>query len=176
MIFLKKFLISLSIILALLFIEKDKIVIPKESIRIRVIANSNSEYDQKVKMDVRDILENELYYILKDKKKLSDARLAISSELPKIDSQIANYLKTNKYSEGYNINFGYNYFPEKEYKGIKYKEGIYESLLITLGEGKGKNWWCVMFPPFCLIEAKESDTSEVEYRWAIKDLINKYLK
>lgn len=66
-----------------------------------------------------------------------------------------------------------NYFPEKEYKGVKYDEGYYESLVITLGEGKGKNWWCVLFPPLCLVEAEESD--KVEYKFFIKELIDKYL-
>ena len=54
-------------------------------------------------------------------------------------------------------------------KGIEYDEGYYESLLITLGEGKGDNWWCVLFPPLCLIEAEES--TEVEYKSFIKEII-----
>ena len=74
---------------------------------------------------------------------------------------------------GYDINFGYNYFPEKEYKGVKYNEGYYESLLVTLGEGKGDNWWCVLFPPLCLIEADES--SDVEYRSIIEEILEKYI-
>ena len=63
--------------------------------------------------------------------------------------------------------------PEKEYKGVKYKEGYYESWVITLGEGEGNNWWCVLFPPLCLVEAEEAD--EVEYKFFIKELIDKYL-
>ena len=66
-----------------------------------------------------------------------------------------------------------NYFPEKEYKGTIYEEGEYESLLITLGSGEGNNWWCVLFPPLCLIEAEESE--EVEYSFFIKELFEKYL-
>ena len=53
---------------------------------------------------------------------------------------------------------------------------MYESVVVTLGDGKGDNWWCVMFPPFCLIEAHDNNTTEIEYRWLIKDLINKYFK
>jgi len=61
----------------------------------------------------------------------------------------------------------------KEFNGITYEEGMYESLLVTLGEGKGDNWWCVLFPPLCLLEAEESD--EVEYKFFIQELIEKYL-
>ena len=66
-------------------------------------------------------------------------------------------------------------FPEKEYKGVVYDEGYYESLLVTLGEGKGDNFWCVLFPPLCLMEAEETDdTTEVEYKSFIKEIIEKY--
>ena len=76
------------------------------------------------------------------------------------------------YNLPYSINFGLNYFPEKEYKGIVYEEGYYESLLITLGEGKGNNWWCVLFPPLCLLEAEEN--TEVEYTSLVGELLEKY--
>ena len=64
--------------------------------------------------------------------------------------------------------------PEKHYKGVTYKEGNYESLVVKLGEGKGENFWCVLFPPLCLLEAEESDKDEVEYKSFIKEIIDKY--
>ena len=80
----------------------------------------------------------------------------------------------NKYDTEYKINYGLNYFPEKNYKGVTYKEGNYESLVVKLGEGKGENFWCVLFPPLCLLEAEESDKEEVEYKSFIKEIIDKY--
>ena len=68
-----------------------------------------------------------------------------------------------------------NYFPEKEYKGLTFDEGKYESLVITLGSGVGKNWWCIMFPPLCLLEAKENNLNEVEYKSYVKTMLDKYL-
>ena len=65
-----------------------------------------------------------------------------------------------------------NYFPEKEYKGIYYEEGEYESLVITLGNGIGENFWCILFPPLCLVD--EEETTDIEYTSIIKELINKY--
>ena len=74
----------------------------------------------------------------------------------------------------YDLNYGYNYFPEKSYKGINYPAGEYESLVVTLGDGLGDNWWCVLFPPLCLLEASESDLDEAEYTFYFKDIINKF--
>lgn len=176
MIFLKRFILSLLLILTLIILNKDKIVIPKEAIRIRVIASSNSSDDQKIKVDVKNELEDEIYYLLKDVKSIDKARVVINDNLGIIDNRINELLKKNNYDIKYDLNFGYNYFPKKEYKGITYQDGMYESLVVTLGEGKGDNWWCVMFPPFCLIEAHDNNTTNIEYRWIIKDLINKYIK
>lgn len=159
----------------MIFISKDSIVIPKEAIRVRIIANSNSDYDQNIKNEVKNDVEDKMYNLLKDTRDINTARNIINNNLYNIDNSVEKTLKNNDYKLGYNINFGYNYFPSKEYKGIKYEEGMYESLVVTLGSGKGDNWWCVMFPPFCLIEAHESNTTDIEYRWYIKDLINKYL-
>ena len=77
-----------------------------------------------------------------------------------------------KYELPFDINFGLNYFPKKEFKGIIYNEGYYESVVVTLGEGLGDNWWCVLFPPLCMIEAQES--TNVEYTTVVKEVINKY--
>ena len=74
------------------------------------------------------------------------------------------------------IHYGLNYFPKKEYKGVIYEEGYYESLVVTLGNGNGDNWWCVLFPPLCLLEAQETNTQDVEYKFFVQDLIDKYMK
>ena len=81
-------------------------------------------------------------------------------------------MKNKEYS--YDIDYGMHYFPEKVYKGIKYEEGYYESLLITLGKGEGNNWWCVLFPPLCVLEAEETNTNEIKYKSFVKELIEKY--
>ena len=61
----------------------------------------------------------------------------------------------------------------QEYKGITYDEGEYQSLVVTLGNGLGNNWWCVLFPPLCLLEGEES--TDVEYRSYVMDIVNKYI-
>ncbi len=151
----------------------SSLVIPEDALRIRVIANSNSEYDQNIKKIVKDDIQNKMYTLLKDTTNVFEAKQIISDNLDNIDNEINTILKSLNYNLSYDVNFGLNYFPSKEYKGIIYNEGYYESLVITLGEGKGDNWWCVLFPPLCLIEAEKSD--EVEYTSFVKELLDKYL-
>lgn len=149
-------------------------MIPEEAIRFRVIPNSNSEIDQAIKLKVRDQLQQELYNLLKDTRGIEEARAMIEKELDKIDQNVQAVLANSNYNKGYQIAFGRNYFPEKSYKGIVYDAGYYESLVVTLGAGEGDNWWCVLFPPLCLLEAEESE-EEVEYKFFIQEMIDKYL-
>ena len=151
----------------------QKIEIPEDAIRIRVVPNSNSDTDQAVKRKVLDRLEIKMYNLLKGVKSSEEAKTIIEENLQSVKDEVGDVLKRQNYDKNYQVNFGFNYFPEKEYKGVKYEEGYYESLLVTLGEGKGDNWWCVLFPPLCLIEAEEN--TDVEYKSIVKELIEKYL-
>lgn len=147
--------------------------IPSEAIRLRVVANSNSDQDQKIKLQVTEEIQNNIYELLKDTKGVEEARKIIQNNLEYLDNNVKKILTEEKYPLSYELKYGLNFFPKKEYKGVTYQEGYYESLVITLGEGKGKNWWCVLFPPLCLMEAEESD--ETEYKFFIQELIEKYL-
>jgi len=149
------------------------LVIPDEAIRLRVLANSNSVEDQALKTKVREDLQLYMFELLKNTKGIDQARVVLDQNLEQINQRVATTLQKNDSQMNFDINFGLNYFPQKEYKGIVYPAGQYESLLITLGEGKGDNWWCVLFPPLCLMEAEESD--EVEYKSFFQELIEKYL-
>ena len=154
-------------------VKADNYKIPKDAIRLRVIANSNTAYDQEIKMKVKDLLEIKMYNLLKDIKGVERARKLINNNITDIKNDIDYLLKKENYNLEYNINFGNNFFPSKEYKGVIYEEGYYESLVVTLGKGEGDNWWCVLFPPLCLLEAEENE--KVEYKFFIQELIEKYL-
>lgn len=151
--------------------KMEKVEIPAEAIRIRVIANSNSEYDQSVKNNIKDDVSTYLYKTLENVGGIELARKTIILELPALKKIISNKLSKEGYS--FNINYGYNYFPPKEYKDVVYNEGYYESLVVTLGEGLGDNWWCVLFPPLCFIEAKEDEN--ITYSSFVGELIEKYM-
>ena len=144
-----------------------------DMLRIRVIANSNSEHDQQVKNEISNNLKIKLYDLLKDETNIDTARKIINNNIDTLSEDIEKSLVNEDYS--YNINYGLNYFPEKEYNGKTYKEGKYESLLVTLGKGEGNNWWCILFPPLCLVEAEESE-EDVEYVFFFKNIIDKFLR
>ena len=172
---MKKLMLAIFLIILLyVFIGRvSSLAIPDDALRIRVIANSNSDYDQEIKKIVKENIQYKLYELLKNTKGIDQARKIINNILNDIDSNVKETLQLLNYELGYDINFGLNYFPSKEYKGVTYDEGYYESLVITLGEGKGDNWWCVLFPPLCLLEAEES--TKVEYTSFVKELLDKYL-
>lgn len=147
-------------------------IIPDDAIRIRIIPNSNSEYDQNIKYKVKETIENDMKNLLTNVKNIDDARNIIKNNLDGIQDNISKTLQKNDYDLPFNVNFGFNYFPKKEFKGIVYKEGYYESVVVTLGSGLGDNWWCVLFPPLCMIEAEES--TDLEYTTMVKSIIDKY--
>lgn len=175
---MKKIILIIPIFIISFFIIKsynEEIIIPSNAIRFRVIANSNSIEDQNIKKKVRTNLERTIISKMENVDDINKAERIINSSILELKQVVEKTLDENNYNLNYDVNFGYNYFPEKKYKGVTYKEGKYKSLVVTLGSGKGDNWWCVLFPPLCLVEAEETEeTDDVEYRFFIKDLIDKY--
>ena len=162
-------LVFIAIIITLLVKNKSEdVIIPKEAIRIRIVANSNKNLDVSEKMKVKSNVEREIYSLLKNVESIEQARDIINNNLDRLNIVIEDTIDYD-----YDISFGNNYFPRKTYKGVVYDEGIYESLVITLGEGTGDNWWCVLFPPLCLLDSNET-TDDVEYQFFVQELIEKY--
>ena len=169
---MKRILIIISIFIIILVGKKEneKITIPENAIRIRVIANSNNLEDQMLKLKVKEKVTNNLYKKLEKVTKIEEARNKIEDSIPELKNIISNTLNNNNF----NINYGNNYFPEKELYGINYNSGNYESLVINIGESKGNNWWCVLFPPLCLIETEITDNNYVEYKSKILEILKRY--
>lgn len=170
---MKKVIIVIAVLMSIILIDKDKeqILIPNEAIRIRVIANSNEENDLSIKNNLKDDINNEVEKLLKNVRSIEEAREILTKNIPNITVSVEKSLKRLNYNKDFNINYGLNYFPEKEFKEIKYPSGYYESLVITLGKGEGNNYWCVLYPPLCLIEENDNN---YEYRSIVKDLLDKY--
>jgi len=163
-------LVVIAFIVVMLVHEKqENIVIPKESIRIRIISNSNDGDDILEKLRVKKNVEQQLYSLLKGVDDVSVARNIINDNLDKL-----NVVIDNTTDEKFDVKFGNNYFPEKVYKGVIYDAGEYESIVITLGSGNGENFWCVLFPPLCLLDENET-TKDVEYKFFVKELLNRYI-
>ena len=167
---MKKLIIALFLVTVLILVNKKetKVLIPEDAIRFRIIANSNKIEDQTQKLEIKKELEPVITNILSTSNSLDETRKEIKNNM----YEVKNIL--NKYDTEDKINYGLNYFPEKNYKGVTYKSGEYESLVVTLGDGLGDNWWCVLFPPLCLLEASREDYDDITYTSYIKELIDKY--
>lgn len=150
------------------YVNKEEILIPSDAIRFRIIANSNDLQDQELKMKIKDAVEEELNRLMMNAKNSQEAKEIITENLTNIEKIVNEYTPNSK------ISFGLNYFPEKVYHGVTYESGEYESLVITLGTGTGNNWWCVMFPPLCLLEGKETETDDVEYKFYVQEIIDQF--
>ena len=161
---MKKTVIILSIIILVLCLNKNDYTIPKESIRFRVIANSNDYNDQEIKKKVVENLKSNLTYTNKSTN-IVETRNFIKENLPLFTKTVETTLN-NK--EDFHINYGKNYFPEKTYNNEIYPEGEYESLVVTLGNGEGDNFWCVLFPPLCFPEKED-----YQYKSFIKEIFDK---
>jgi len=167
----KVMLVMFAILIVFVVYKKvyaDSVIVPDSSIRLRVIPNSNSSYDQAMKQVVRDYLESDVYDMFKDTNNIDDAREIINDNLNKININIQNNFDKYNYDMSFNVNYGYNYFPEKEFKNVVYEEGYYESIVVSIGEARGDNWWCVLFPNLCLVSE-----DDVEYTSLVKEIINK---
>lgn len=174
----KLILIILTVIVAFIVYvnvnaEVSEIVIPEAAIRVRVIANSNSINDQSMKMKVKAMIEEKLSPLLIGVSSVEEARTIISDNIDNLESDIEVLFANEDYDEDFIVNFGDNYFPEKNYRGVHYDEGEYESLVVTIGEGEGDNWWCVLFPPLCLLEASESEVEDTEYQFFVAEMLGK---
>lgn len=130
-------------------------------IRLHIIANSNEDADQKVKYEIRNAIISYLTPKFKDVKNLNEARRIVDEEQGAF-KEIAEKLLKNK-NKTYNVNtyHGYFQFPPRNYGAVFLPAGEYEALRIVLGNGAGRNWWCVLFPPLCLIKESGYDITKV---------------
>ncbi|MCM3402249.1 stage II sporulation protein R [Cytobacillus oceanisediminis] len=130
----------------------EPMVIPSEAIRLRILANSDNEEDQAIKRKVRDAINAEITEWVADLTSIEDARELIQSRLPEIQKIAEEVVADEGSDQKVNADFGKVSFPTKLYGQFLYPAGEYEAILITLGEGKGANWWCVLFPPLCFLD------------------------
>lgn len=147
----------------------DYQVIPDEAIRLRILANSDTQEDQDLKRLVRDRVNEQITDWVAHIDNIEEARALIEKRIPDIEAIVAQVLKEENVTDDYAVEYGTDIsFPAKLYGPYLYPAGEYEAVLITLGEGQGANWWCVLFPPLCFLDfsngtsVAEADTEEID--------------
>ena len=122
----------------------------EDTVRLHILAHSDEKEDQEVKIYIRDQLLSTYGDQLSGYKDAKEAEAALSSLLPEIEDFSERLLSEQGFSYGAAASLSEEWFDRREYADAVFPEGRYTSLIITLGEGGGKNWWCVMYPPLCL--------------------------
>jgi len=122
-------------------------------IRLHVIANSDSKEDQALKRDVRDVVLNYMREELKDSRDLEETKYIINKELAGIEELASSEIARQGKKYQVKIMLGSYPFPTKSYGDVTLPAGYYQALRIVIGKGEGSNWWCVLFPPLCFVDA-----------------------
>ena len=139
----------------LFMLAADRQTLKRELIRLHVVAASDSPEDQAVKLQVRDAVNDFLQETLADVTSAEEARAYIAENLPKIQT-IANEVLVRCGVEPDAVaTFCKENFGTRLYDTFRLPAGVYEALRITIGEGEGKNWWCVAFPTLCIPATSE---------------------
>ena len=156
--FIKRFFVVLILFCFFVFISALSYVnavssdISESVFRLHVIANSDSKEDQELKYKVRDAVLEYMNNISKNctsKEEVIELAYKYKEEFKEIAKKV---IQENGYDYDVNINIGNFEFPTKYYGDISLPAGFYDALRIEIGEAKGQNWWCVMFPPLCFID------------------------
>ena len=145
--------------------------ISEKLIRFHVIANSDSEDDQAVKLKVRDEVLKYISPRLKEAKSIDESREIIKNEDENLIKIAKKTLIENGYDYKLESTLSKEYFPVKTYGNITLPQGKYEAYRIIIGEGQGHNWWCVMFPPLCFVDVSKGQISYNETEKEMKEVL-----
>ena len=124
-------------------------------VRLHVLANSDSDADQALKLKVRDRVLEIVSPAVADCRTQSEAIAAIGGMMDEINSVAQDVIFSEGYDYPISVEIGEEYYPTTSYESCAFPEGSYVSLRICIGEAEGKNWWCCLFPPLCLSAATE---------------------
>ena len=187
---LSLFIISFSYIIYPYMENKVKEGFKNELIRFHIRANSDMEEDQALKLKIRDEILKEMKMKFKDTETIDESREVIEANMMDMKSITENVIKREGKNYEVNISLGQDNFPTRKYGNLVLPAGEYETLLITLGEGKGQNWWCVMFPPLCFVdiehsvaynlekevETEKEEEPKLKLKWKVADIVKNIKK
>lgn len=123
-------------------------------VRLHVIANSDSDEDQALKLEVRDVVLAEVSHLISGCATETEAAEIIGANLDTVKAAASDYLLSTGRSCAVRCEFGEEYYPTRDYDGVSLPCGTYNSLRVCLGKAEGHNWWCVLFPNLCLDSSK----------------------
>lgn len=152
--------------LCIVFVPTDaEAAIYEDTLRLHILAESDSVEDQTLKLEIRDRILDKYGVVLNSAKNFSEAEAKIGKELSNIEKDCNRWISELGYSYTASAELTNEWYGTREYSSFALPSGSYASLKITIGEGGGQNWWCVMYPPMCLdasVKKEASYTKEEE--------------
>lgn len=139
---------------------RDRETLKNELVRLHVVGASNSQQDQSIKLSVRDAVLDSLGEALREATDVQQAKQYIQTHLPQIEEVANNTLAQLGVDSTAVVQFMEEEFPVRDYDTFSLPSGVYQSLRIVIGEGSGRNWWCVVFPTLC-VGATSADVEDV---------------
>ena len=131
----------------------------EDTIRLHILAASDSAEDQELKLTLRDKLLKKYSSVLSSAQDTEDAAARIQASLSEIEADCNSWVEDAGYNYTVRATLTHEWYSTRVYEEFTLPEGCYTSLKIEIGEATGKNWWCVMFPPLCLDVATEHPTA-----------------
>ncbi|MFB4163322.1 stage II sporulation protein R [Alteribacillus sp. JSM 102045] len=132
--------------------------IPEEAIRLRILAHDDSPEEQILKRKVRDAVNQEIRTLVEGLSEKEEARKTIDDNLSNLENIVQEVINNSGSSHSFSIALKDQVeFPTRIYGPLVYPAGNYEALVVSIGEGEGENWWCVLFPPLCFISTDDEE-------------------
>ena len=169
---MKKLVVCVMAIVACIscvFLVNDK---EEDYLRLHIRANSNSEYDQNIKYDIKSVVVKALVPIAEGVDNKDDMMSVLEQNLAVLTQIVDNRLSELGLEYRSSIKVCSEEFPTRSYEELTLGAGVYDALIIELGTGKGDNWWCVAFPPLCFV-TEDSEGDDIEYKSVIKEWFDK---
>ena len=179
---MKKFIVCFMVLISIFSLvgcglkgnESIETLNASEYLRIHIRANSNSMEDQNVKYLVKDKVVEYLTPIIANSTDKLDMQNTISKNLQNIENVADSVLRENGFEYSSNAYFNNEFFPTRTYGNTTLEADYYDAIIVELGSASGNNWWCVVYPPLCFLNAEETSTASFKYKSLIKELIDKF--
>lgn len=143
-------------------------------VRFHVRANSNSQEDQNVKYMVKEALVEYLTPFLAECETVERAKTELTKQIPYLTSLATQVLQEQGFTYGATVGLYEEYFPTRSYNSTTLESGIYDALIVKLGTGTGDNWWCVVYPPLCFVDAENVTNNTITYQSRLWEIIKKW--
>lgn len=137
------------------YASASRSALAEQVLRLHVVANSDSAEDQTVKLQVRDAVLAQAEPLLEGVEDSRSAERILTPHLAELEQTAAEVLSAQGFEDAVAVSITEQWFPTKEYESFALPAGQYRALKVVIGEGKGQNWWCVVFPPLCFAAVTE---------------------